>query len=307
VVGGIVQQMSHVVLIVNPYASAVDEHRIGVVERTLERHAEVRTVLTRHRGHATELARDAARDAEAIFVYSGDGGFNEAVNGIGPDAPPLGCIPGGGTSVFPRDLGLPRDPLAATELLAAAFARGETRRISVGRVNGRRFLFNSGLLFDAELVRRIEAHRSRAGRPGDLAFVATVLTLVGEHRGRFDPVLDVDSLGRAAFVLVANAEPYTYLGSIPIRAVPDARLELGLDVVAPTRVRPRTLPALLRYVFTGRHRPRSVLAGHDLDGFVVRCDDAVPLQADGEDLGDVTEASFEADRNAVSILAPVAE
>ena len=167
--------MQHVVLIVNPYASAVDERRIAVVERTLERHANVETVLTRRRGHATELAADAAREADAIFVYSGDGGFNEVVNGIGPDAPPLGCIPGGGTSVFPRGLGLPRDPLAATEILAGAFERGETRRISVGRVNGRRFLFNSGLLFDAELVRRIEAHRSRAGRPGDAAVVATVV------------------------------------------------------------------------------------------------------------------------------------
>jgi diacylglycerol kinase family enzyme len=299
--------MAHVVLIVNPYASAVDEHRISAVQRTLERHADVRTVLTRYRGDATELAREAAHDAQAIFVYSGDGGFNEVVNGVGADAPPLGCIPGGGTSVFPRGLGLPRDALAATELLADAFEHGQTRRISLGRVNGRRFLFNAGLVFDAELVRRIEARRSRAGRPGDVAFAATLVKLVAEHRGRFDPVLDVDSLGRAAFALVANAEPYTYLGSVPVRVVPDARLELGLDVVAPTRVRPSTLPALLRYAFTGRNRPKSVLAAHDLDRLVVRCDRPVPLQADGEDLGDVTEAVLEAERNSVSVLAPRTE
>jgi diacylglycerol kinase family enzyme len=301
---GIVQHVPHILLIVNPYASAVDEGRIAAVERTLARGADVETVLTQRRGHATELARDAAADVDAIFVYSGDGGFNEVVNGIGPDAPPLACIPGGGTSVFPRGLGLPRDPLAATELLADAFERRRTRRISVGRVNGRRFLFNAGLLFDAELVRRIEARRSRSGRPGDLAFVATVVRFVAEHRGRFDPVLDVDGLGRGAFVLVANAEPFTYLGALPIRVAPDARLELGLDVVAPSRVRPRTLPALLRYVFTGRRRPKWILAAHDLDGFVVRCDRPVPLQADGEDLGDVTEASFEAERASVSVLAP---
>jgi diacylglycerol kinase family enzyme len=296
--------VAHVVLIVNPYASAVDEHRIAMIERMLERHANVQTLFTRHRGHATELAREAAHDADAIFVYSGDGGFNEVVNGVGSDAPPLGCIPGGGTSVFPRGLGLPRDPLAATELLADAFEQASTRRISLGRVNGRRFLFNAGVLFDAELVRRIEAHRSRAGRPGDVAFVATVVKLVGEHRGRFDPVLDVDSLGRAAFVLVANAEPYTYLGSFPIHIAPDARLELGLDVMAPTQVRARTIPGLLRYIFTGRGRPEAVLAGHDLDGFVVHCDRPLPLQADGEDLGDVTEAVFEAERAAASVLAP---
>jgi diacylglycerol kinase family enzyme len=301
---GIVQRMSHVVLIVNPYASAVDDDRIGVVERILERHAEVRTVLTERRGHATELARDLARGAEAIFVYSGDGGFNEVVNGVGPDAPPLGCIPGGGTSVFPRGLGLPRDPLAATEQLASALECSRTRRISLGRVNGRRFLFNAGLLFDAELVRRVEAHRSRAGRPGDIAFLATLVRLVAERRARFDPVLEIESLGRAAFALVANADPYTYLGSIPLRLAPDARLELGLDVIAPTRVRPRSIPSLARYVFSGRRRPESVLAGHDLDRFLVRCDRPLPLQVDGEDLGDVDEALFEAERGAVSVLAP---
>jgi diacylglycerol kinase family enzyme len=294
----------YVVLIVNPYASAVDEHRIRVVERTLERHAEVRTVLTEHHGHATELARDLSREAEAIFVYSGDGGFNEVVNGVGPDAPPLGCIPGGGTSVFPRGLGLPRDPLAATEQLTSALERGHTRRITLGCVNGRRFLSNAGLLFDAELVRRVEAHRSRAGRPGDIAFVATVLRLIAEHRCRFDPRLEIDSMGRAAFVLVENGQPYTYLGSIPIRVAPDARLELGLDVVAPTRVRPRTIPPIARYAFTGRRRPTSILAAHDLDRFTVRCDGPLPLQVDGEDLGNVSEAVFMAERRAVSVLAP---
>jgi diacylglycerol kinase family enzyme len=294
----------HVALIVNPYASAVDEHRIGVVERTLGRHADVRTLLTERRGHATELAREVAPASDAIFVYSGDGGFNEVVNGVGPDAPPLGCIPGGGTSVFPRGLGLPRDPIAATERLADALEHQRTRRITVGRVNGRRFLFNTGIRFDAELVRRIEAHRSRAGRPGDAAFVATVVRLVAEHRGRFEPVLEIESLGRAAFALVANAQPYTYLGSIPVRVAPDARLERGLDVVAPTAVLPRTLLPLVRYVFTGRRRPRWVLAAHDLDRFTVRCDRPLALQADGEDLGDVTEAVFEAERGAVSVLAP---
>jgi len=34
----------------------------------------------------------------------------------------------------------------------------------------------------------------------------------------------------------------------------------------------------------------------------VHCDRPLPLQADGEDLGDVDEAIFEAKRDAVSVL-----
>ena len=45
-----------------------------------------------------------------------------------------------------------------------------------------------------------------------------------------------------------------------------------------------------------------VLSGHDLDRIVVRCDKPLPLQADGEDLGDVDEAVFEAKRDAISVL-----
>ncbi|HEX6701027.1 MAG TPA: acylglycerol kinase family protein, partial [Gaiellaceae bacterium] len=108
----------HAVLIVNPFATAVDEHRIALVERALGRSAAVTTFMTERPGHATELAREAAEHADALFVYSGDGGFNEALNGLDAAPPPLGCIPGGGTSVMPRALGLPRDPVEAAEQLA---------------------------------------------------------------------------------------------------------------------------------------------------------------------------------------------
>ena len=42
--------------------------------------------------------------------------------------------------------------------------------------------------------------------------------------------------------------------------------------------------------------------GHDLDRIEIVCDSPLPLHADGEDLGDVDEAVFEAERDAVSVL-----
>jgi diacylglycerol kinase family enzyme len=289
-------------LIVNPYSTNVTGRRITEVARALGEHAQLQTEFTQRPGHATELAAEgAAAGVDAIVIFSGDGTYNEALNGAeGPTA--FGFVPGGGTSVFPRGLGIPRDPLRATEQLVEAFEQRRTRRISVGRVNGRRFLFNAGLLFDAELVRRIEAQRSHAGRPGDVAFAATLLKFIAEQRGRFDPVLEIDGAGRVAFVLVANTDPYTFLGPVPVHVAPEATLEGGLDVIAPTKVRARSMPQLLRYVVTGRGRPESVLALRDVDRLSVRCDRPLPLQADGEDLGDVTEAVFEAERDALTVL-----
>src|ERR687893_815378 len=49
---------------------------------------------------------------------------------------------------------------------------------------------------------------------------------------------------RVAFALVANGAPYTYFGRLPVHAAPMARFELGLDLVAPERLRPSRLPGL---------------------------------------------------------------
>ena len=294
--------MKRVVLIVNPFASRVTAERISAVERALMRVGYVRTVRTERPRHAVELARDAG-EADALIVFSGDGGFNEALNGVERDDLPLGFVPGGGTSVLPRALGLPRDPVEAAEQLADALGQDRLRHISTGRVNGRRFAFSAGIRIDTEAVRRIdERGRSAQGRrPGDLAFLGTFARLIFERRGRFDPVLDVVGYGRAALVLVSNVKPYSFLRALAIQAAPEAVFEEGLDFLAPRSLTPRTLPPLLFALATGRPA-RNAYRGHDLDRLEVRCDSPLPLQADGEDIGDVTEAVFEAERGAVSVL-----
>jgi diacylglycerol kinase family enzyme len=294
--------MKRAVLIVNPFATRVTEESIAAVERALMRVAYVRTLRTEGPRHAVELARDAG-DADAVIVFSGDGGFNEALNGIERNDLPLGFVPGGGTSVLPRALGLPRVPVEAAEQLADALEANRSRRISTGRVNDRRFAFGAGIGIDAEVVRRIDDRgRSPDGtRPGDLAFVSTFARLLVEHRGRLEPTLEVEGFGRAAFLFVANVNVYSFLKAIAIKATPEAAFEEGLDFLAPVSVTPRTLPPLLYALASGRPA-RNALRGHDLDRIAVKTDRPLPLQVDGEDLGDVTEAVFEAERGSISVL-----
>ena len=126
---------------------------------------------------------------------------------------------------------------------------------------------------------------------------------MAERRVRFDPALEVEGHGRAAFLLVANGDPYTYVGRVPLRLARRARFEGGLDAVGPRAFRLRHLPGAALYVATGR-QALPLLSLHDVDRIVVRCDGRLPLQVDGEDLGDVTEAVLEAERDAVTVLAP---
>jgi diacylglycerol kinase family enzyme len=274
-------------LIVNPYASRVTEQRVREVERRL---GAVETLLTERRGHATELA--ARAEGDTIFVLGGDGVVNEVLNGL-PSGKPLGIVAGGHTNVLARALGVPRDPAAART----------QRRISLGRVNGRRFGFASGIGVDSEAVRELDTlQRGRDGRrPSDLAYVRVVARrlLAG-----YSPRLQLESLGRAALLFVSNDSVSTYAGPLPLRFSPAARFELGLDVTAPERVNGLTAARFAGRLAVGRGLAGAsgVLAAHDVDRLRVVCDVPLPLQADGEDLGDVSEAVFEAERNAIAVL-----
>ncbi len=303
-VRGMLVSVKRALLIVNPYSTHVTGRLVTEVSGVLGEHVEVQTQFTQHPGHATELAAQAAaEDLDAIVVFSGDGTYNEALNGA-DGSMPFGFLPGGGTSVFPRALGLPRDPVAAARAVGAAIIEGRSRRISLGSVNGRRFSFSAGLGFDGEAVRRLDALGRDPGgaRPGDSAFLRMVGRMLMERRAKWEPRIEIEGVGRAAFILVANCDPYSYVGRVPLRIAPDAQFELGLDFAAPERVRARDVPVLVTAIVRGNGYDTHVLRGHDLDRIVVRCDEPMPLQSDGEDLGDVDEAVFEARRDAVAVL-----
>ncbi|HEY2355132.1 MAG TPA: diacylglycerol kinase family protein [Gaiellaceae bacterium] len=293
-----------IALVVNPFASNVSDKRLAAVEDALGRVGEVETLRTERPKHATELVTECCgREVDAVVVFSGDGGFNEALNGLEGDVP-IGFLPGGGASVLSRALGLPQDPVAAAKQIAEAIEANRTRRITLGRVNDRRFAFSAGVGIDAEAVRRVD-QRGRAEdgkRPGDLAFARAVVAAVAANRGHVEPALEVDGHGRAAFAFVANGSPYTYAKGIAVQIVPDADFELGLDFVAPTRLRRRSLLWTTYALLRGHPQAGNFLIGHDLDRIEIRCDRPLPLQVDGEDLGDIESAVFEAERDAVSVL-----
>ena len=285
-------------LIVNPVASRVTTSLVAAVEREL---GDVETQLTRGAWDAAELAAVASERADRLFVFSGDGGYNEVVNGVASGVA-VGFIPGGATSVLPRALGLPRDAVECARVIARSSRR---RTISLGRVNGRRFTFSAGLGLDAELVRAVDGRgRNRGRRAGDLAFAVELTRILARRRGRFKPGLTIANRGRAAFALVANCDPYTYVGKAPVHVAPTATFEGGIELVAPVELTPARLPyAALSVLARPRHLAASwILHVPDADELFVQCDRPFPLQTDGEDLGDVLDARFVAERGALTVI-----
>src|SRR6201995_732577 len=162
-------------LIVNPRATTTTRPGLDAIAGTLAARTQIEVVETRYRGDAREIAARAVDEGwDALLVLSGDGTINEIVNGLMDKAtiragrtttdpvtaagrlPALGALPGGNANVFTRDLGVPPDPLAAWELIAARLAAGTPRTIGLGLAGDRYFTFNAGLGWEAEVIHAVE-------------------------------------------------------------------------------------------------------------------------------------------------------
>jgi len=93
--------------------------------------------MTTRRGHATELARDAAKEArELVIGVGGDGTFNEVINGVmlgGATKTKVGLIAQGTGGDFRRALGIEH----RLDRYLAALTSGRTRAIDVGKISYR--------------------------------------------------------------------------------------------------------------------------------------------------------------------------
>ena len=157
------------VLLVNESASSVTPRSRVVIRKALSADHDVTLAETSRRGHATRLAQGAAANGiDVVVVLGGDGTLNEAANGLAGTACALAPLPGGSTNVFARTIGLPNDPIEATGVLLDALARRSIRRVGLGSVNGRYFLFHTGVGFDAAVVEQVERRaglKRYAGHP----------------------------------------------------------------------------------------------------------------------------------------------
>ena len=158
-------------LIVNPFATTVSGRLKNLVVYALRGRYDIEAVETQRPNHATELTRQAVGEGfDLVVSFGGDGTLNEAANGLAGSDLPLSILPGGSTNVVCRMLGIPTDVVDATEHLLQLADDLEPRRIDMGRVNGRYFLFSSGVGIDADVTRWVDAHPRLKARGGDATF-----------------------------------------------------------------------------------------------------------------------------------------
>lgn len=219
-------------LIVNPTSGPWNVRReLPAVLNHLEDHGWQTTLhQTERPGEATRFAQ-VARDqgCAAVFVVGGDGTINEVVNGLAGSEVALGVLPGGTGNVWAKELGLPtRSPLHLLPLVDSvkAFIPGATRRIDLGKANGRYFLQWAGLGLDAEVTYAMEPRTRRQRRLGALTYVIAGLTAAANMVGTRTRIwIDEKRIyRRSILIVISNSQLY----GGKVRIATDARLDDGL-------------------------------------------------------------------------------
>ncbi|TVL94064.1 diacylglycerol kinase family protein [Streptomyces sp. SAJ15] len=317
-------------LVVNPAATTTSARTRDVLIHALASDLKLDVATTEYRGHARDLARQAAESGtyELVVALGGDGTVNEVVNGLlhdgpAPDAlPRLAVVPGGSTNVFARALGLPNDVVEATGALLDALRDGSERTVGLGLAGGtpgtrdeavpaRWFTFCAGFGFDAGVVGRVEQHRERGKRSTHALYVRQVVRQYLSEPHRRNGVITLnrpgeDPVEELVLSIVCNTSPYTYLGNRPLYASPEASFDTALDVLGLTKL---STSAVARYgtqlvTSTPERGPRGkhVVSGHDLTDFTLQSQVPLPFQMDGDHLGLRTSVTFTGVRRALRVI-----
>ncbi len=301
-------------VVVNPRATAMSPRERDVLAHSLGAETELDVLETQYRGHAITLAAEAMRHGTDIVVaLGGDGTVNEVINGLLADGihagvPALGVVPAGSTNVFVRALGLPNDPIEATGALLEGLRSGGRRTVSLGLADDRYFCFAAGLGFDAAIVHGVERKREQGKRSTHVLYskvgVREFFAADRRHPRLHLELPDGTHFDEVYFAIVANSDPWTFVGNRPLRPTPGVTFDSGLAVYARRRMgMPGMLWSMAR--LSGK-RPkiggRGAYLVHDLEALTLVADEPLPFQIDGDAVDFREKVSFRSVPAAIQVV-----
>ena len=181
--------------------------------------------VTKSRRAPKYARRAAAKGADVLFVWGGDGTVQRCIDAVAGTETAVAILPAGTANLLAENLGVPHDLAEAVQ----AGLHGDRHRIDTGSVNGERFTVMAGAGLDARMIS--DADRGIKDRLGSVAYVVTGIKNLGARRVR--ATIEVDGKrffkGKVACVLAANVGKI--LGGVEAfpRAQPDSGcLQLGV-------------------------------------------------------------------------------
>ena len=307
-------------LIVNPYATTVSDRLKNLVVYALQGRFDVEAVSTQAQNHATEIGREAQDGGyDVVVAFGGDGTLNEVANGLAGTDLPVAVLPGGSTNVVCRTLGIPNDVVDATEHLLSLADDWQPRKIDLGMVGERYFVFACGVGIDATVVERVDANPKLKGRAGPYYYSWAGISAF-YRKYRVNPIkvrttIDGHDPVDGVTTIVQNSDPFTYFASRPIRVCEGIAIDDGtLSMAVLKRANQRDMPTLLSRLFSETKpaaRHKQVVHFDDVTHAVVETistkkDGSVrpfPLQVDGDYIGEHERIELRAAPGALTVVA----
>jgi diacylglycerol kinase (ATP) len=249
--------------------------------------------LTERPNHAIELAQQAvAQGYSPIVAAGGDGLLNEVINGVamaaGEDGwPPFGVLPLGTANDLVANLGMSTSLTEAAQVIA----RGEVRRMDMGRVNGRVFLNNAGLGLES-YISVIQNRLTWA--KGIVRYLTATLMGIAQNPqwcmhlqwddGEYNGPVTLVSIGNAPrtggiFYTVPHADPF------------DGKLTFVYGHIATRLEILRTLPRTMK-PDVGSYVEHPAVHEVHATWLKVRAESPTPMHADGEIVSEAVQELF---------------
>lgn len=168
-----------------------------------------------------EAARQAvASGFETLVVAGGDGSLNAAIQSLAHQSAALGVLPVGTANVWAREMGIPLNIRAATEVMLG----GQVARVDLGRANHRYFLFVASVGFDAGVTREVTPWAKR--RLGMAAYIFAGMAEAFKLRGTEAVIITDNKMHRQRLLMLVANNIRLYGGLIQM--TPEAMADDGL-------------------------------------------------------------------------------
>jgi YegS/Rv2252/BmrU family lipid kinase len=271
----------------SPIDAVIDILQQGGVEAV--RHACI------DRAHLDRLIREQAKDVDCVILGGGDGTMNAGAAALVETGLPFGILPLGTANDLARTLDLPQDVAEAARVIA----RGNSRKIDIGRVNDRFFFNVASLGLSSELTRELSKETKR--RWGTLGYAVATARVLARARPFSAAITANGETVKVKTVQVSVGNGHYYGAGLSVEemaAIDDGKLDVYSLEMQPWKLA-LIYPAFRRGL-QKRWREVRTFSCEELE---VRTRRPRPINTDGE-LTTATPAQFSVLRAALTVYVP---
>ena len=190
--------------------------------------------------------------ADIVVACGGDGTINEVASCLVNTSIPLGIIPIGSGNGLASNLNIPKNINKALQLIKTQ----ETKRIDVGQLNKHYFFSNTGIGFDAHVIKNYEASNERT--------IGSYIKATIKSLKKSKKLVQVETtfngktiVHKPFLIFISNSNELGYHLSL----TPKASLQDGkLDILIVKKI---SLLKIILFMFLMLFKPHNILKGVD--------------------------------------------